>query len=170
MTYLFLAGESPCFGGYTIKWLHGRLSVADCCPRLRELRIYDWEGGRHCMEDPAQTDISWRIVDFDGNCVASHTGKALETRQKRWLTALDKRIEAGDVTAVAPGSSRILITARLDLELPDYCRALLEEAGNHLDYRLDLLGPDGTVLDDSDSMPRAGFRFWESSDAFLVPA
>lgn len=171
MRYLFYSGEGPWFGGYSVLWHADNLEIGDCQPEVLHLRLYDWQGGRDCVMAPENQWLSWRIVNYQGECVARHqlTGPAGDA--DNWLAALDRSLSGSraDMGGIDPRSYRVYLAGELELDVPEECRHLLEQADFHLDYTLGFRGPGGEPLPEARQGASGLFGFYEREDGILRP-
>lgn len=153
------SGDEPFFGGVTIAWHGGEApwpaGVTVVNIDLPPDEILGPDGLRLETNEASQV-VGWRLVDHEGNVLASGNPPELDEHQRDWLALLDRRLGKGQLAGEAPEELNFYFCARIqahpdlrsDKEPVPESRIHESLAGEEtdVDYHLELLNAEGEYL------------------------
>lgn len=156
------SGEESFFGGVTFSW-HGGDAPWPAGVRVVNIDLppddrLGPDGLRLEAQESGQV-VGWRLVDHDGEFLASGDPSEQGEDQREWLALRDRRLSKGQLASEEPGQLDLYFCARVEAapeQIPDVepvpeqtVADGLAQGPAQVDYHLELLGAGGEVLPES---------------------
>lgn len=169
MLFFFFSGRQPFFGGYAIEPLPG-FQPQHLTPRIKQIQLPDPKASEGSTIDAQSQWMSWRVVNYEGHCIARGDNPTSDSQHTRWPHDVDQRIRHEHLIAPDNGALLYLLCGCIQLEINEAAQAILEPENNDVDYLLEFDDADGHPILDRDENGKGLYRFIENEFGILIPA